>query len=85
MNSKINRRTALKTVKSFAFDDFGIRLSNAQAKEIRESIADGCALWSSERYTSTRGTDDIHRMSSEGVRYYNNFTSRKDWNAGYAK
>lgn len=82
MNTKINSKTALKTIKEMAQNDFGIELTNAQAKEIKSSIQTGCATWTGERYITTRGIDDVNRMSASGVQYsaYKTFYKRTEWN-----
>lgn len=78
----INSKTTLKQIKTYAMDDFGIELTNAQAKEIKSSVRDGVAVWTAERYITTRGTDDINRMSRSGVQYsaYKTFYPRNEWN-----
>lgn len=82
MATKINSKTTLKQIKQYAMDDFGIELTNGQAKEIKASVRDGVAVWHSDHYITTRGTDDVNAMRISGVQYmaYKTFYSRKEWN-----
>lgn len=82
MATKINSKTTLTSIKNMAKADFGIELTNAQAKEVRSSVQDGVAVWTSERYITTRGTDDVNRMSAKGVQFsaYKTFYARQEWN-----
>lgn len=78
----INSKTTLKSIKEMAMFDFGVELSNRQAREIKDSVRSGCAVWTSQRYVTTRGSDDINRMDAKGVQYsaYHTFYKRNEWN-----
>lgn len=79
---RINSKTTLKQIKELARMDFGIELTNNQAKEIKSSVRDGCAVWGANHYVTTRGTDDVNSMSKRGVQYsaYRTFYTRAEWN-----
>ena len=77
----IKSNTTLKSIKKMVMNDFDVIITNAQAKEIRDSIRHGVALWTKERYISTCPTDDILRLGGKSVRGLGNAGYlRKEWN-----
>ena len=78
----INKRTPLKTIISFAARDFGIALNNADAKEIREDVATGRAVWTRRSYKSVAQSSEIAHMSRAGIRTNTGAGyTRDEWNA----
>lgn len=76
----INSRTTLKAIQAMAQRDFGIKISKAQAKEIKCSCQHGQAVWTGELYVSTTNSDDIRYMSRRGVKYggYQSWYTRQE-------
>jgi len=83
--AKINSKTALKEIKEMAIEDFGVKLTNEQAKDIKEAIRGGSAKWTAESYVSVTNSPTIKRMSRKGVGYlaYGTFYTTKEWNEAY--
>jgi hypothetical protein len=81
-----NSRTTLKAIKEAAMNDFGVRLSNEQAKDIRQSFKTGSAVWTRERFVSVANSPTIKRMDSSGVQYLacGAFYTTFEWNKEYA-
>lgn len=65
----IHSNTPLKAIKDEIFEHFGVAITTAQAKEIKESCLAGVAMWSDESYISTCDSDDIRLISADGVEY----------------
>lgn len=72
----------LDEVKSAAIVDFGIEVTDAQAKEIRAAIATGSATWTPERYISKVRSDVIQRIDADGVKFsaWEIRYTRAEWN-----
>lgn len=77
----INSKTTLKTIQSVVARDFGIIISKADAKQMRDDICRGGAL-SSRKYFSTV-TSGISEITVSGVRKDSRWYSRRDWNADH--
>ena len=79
----INSKTTLKSIKAAVARDFGIVIDNASAKEIREDVRRGYALWTRERYVSSV-TSNITHISRSRVQDCNLWYTRQEWNAQFS-
>lgn len=78
---KINSRTSLKSIKAAALDDFGIIISNADAREIRDGARTATISWQSERFINCARSAEIQRMDASGLKTRSGGWSREEWNA----
>ena len=80
-----NSRTTLKAIKEAANEDFGVLLTNEQAKDIRDSFKTGSAVWTKDRFVSVANSPTIKRIDTKGVQYLASgaFYTTKEWNATY--
>lgn len=81
MNTKVNSKTSLRTIKELMQDDFGVLLTNAQAKEIRESRKRNTSTWNPHTaYVNTNMKSVIWQINESGVRAGMAFYSTDEWN-----
>lgn len=76
----INRKTALKTIRNIVAHDFGVIITNSDAKQMRDDICRGVGALSSYQYLSTV-TGGISEITVSGVRKDSRWYSRTNWNA----
>ena len=72
----------IKETHDHMWQDFGIKLTDAQAREIVAGLQGSSVVWTSEKYATTRTNDDIQRVDASGVTYsaYRTRYSIDEWN-----
>lgn len=78
---KITSKTSLKAIKNAIRDDFGVVISNDEAKEIRESRKHNTSTWTGSHYKNVATNARICEISERGVRYGAAFYTVAEWNA----
>jgi hypothetical protein len=79
---KVYANTPVIIVIRAANEEFGVTINEAQAQQIKDSLKSRVGAWKGGRYITTRGTDQIQRMDSNGVHYsaYGTYYKRAEWN-----
>lgn len=59
MAETINSRTTLAQIQDYALNDFGVELTIAQAKEIKEAVEGGLVVWTPAHIKIVNGTFSV--------------------------
>lgn len=76
----INSKTSLTAIKNAIRDDFNVEITNAQAKEIRESRKQNTSTWTPAHYRNVANSARIREINENSVRYGSAVYTTAEWN-----